>query len=425
MTKPIPTALAAARAISSGELTAEAYVRACLERIAARESIVHAWSYLAADAALATARALDKAPGGGPLKGIPVGVKDIIDTDDMPTAYGSKIYAGYRPVRDAACVALTRSAGGIILGKTVTTEFAYYGPGPTANPHNANHTPGGSSSGSAAAVADAMVPLAFATQTAGSTIRPAAFCGCVGYKPSFGTIDCSGVRPLAASLDTVGVMAMDVADAAFFVSVLANRPKLMIDGEALRAPRIGLCRTHEWDLAAPEMQALVLDAAKRAERAGAKLVEIVLPAPFDRLAEAQRKIMAYETARSVHPELRKHRDKVSAVMQSFAEDGNKLAAEDYDAMRRLRIEGAAKLDDIFGGSDVLLVPAAPGEAPAGLGATGDPIFNRVWTLLRLPCMTLPAGKGPHGLPMGIQLVGRRDADAALLAAAAWVEQALG
>lgn len=424
MTRPIPTALAAARAIDAGHLTAEALIRACLDRIAEREPFVHAWTYLAGDAALAEARALDRQGSAGPLKGLPIGVKDIIDTGDMPTAYGSALYAGHRPIRDAACVALARSAGAIVLGKTVTTEFAYYDPGPTANPHNLAHTPGGSSSGSAAAVGDAMVPLAFATQTAGSIIRPASFCGCVGYKPSFGTLDLTGVRPLASSLDTLGVMTADVADAGFLVSVLASRPKLRVDGKPLEKPRIGLWRTAEWDAAEPAMQRNLLEAADRLKKSGCTVTELALPAPFERLAKAQWTIMVFETARSVHPEMRVTPERVSAVMRSYVEEGNAIAIEDYDAAKELKREGLAVFAQAFTDVDAILTLPAPGEAPIGLAATGDPIFNRTWTLLGVPCLTLPYGHGLHGLPLGVQLVGRPSGDAPLLSAGAFIEQAL-
>ncbi|HTJ03117.1 MAG TPA: amidase [Methylovirgula sp.] len=424
MTRPIPTALAAARAISDGSLTAEALVRACLERIEAREPFVHAWIHLASEAALAEARALDKQAGGGLLKGIPIGVKDIIDTADMPTAYGSTLYAGHRPIRDASCVALSRSAGAIILGKTVTTEFAYYEPGATANPHNADHSPGGSSSGSAAAVGDGMVPLAFGTQTAGSIIRPASFCGCVGYKPSYGTLDLTGVRPLAVSLDTLGVMAADVADAAFYVSVLASRPALRVDGKTLEKPRIGLWRTFEWDEAEPAMQAKFIETAERLKKAGCIVKDLALPSPFDTLAKAQWAIMAFEAARAVHPEMRVAPDKVSAIMRAYVEDGRAVSIDDYDAYKARKQEGLAVFNDAMGDLDVVLTLGAQGEAPAGLSATGDPIFNRIWTLLGTPCITLPCGVGAHGLPLGVQIVGRVGNDAQMLAAAAWIEQTL-
>src|SRR6266851_1743143 len=216
----------AAREIAAGRLSAEALIAACLDRIAARETVVGAWHYLDRDAALAAARQRDASSPSGPLHGVPIAVKDLIDTSDMPTGYGSPIYEGHRPAADAACVALARAAGAVVLGKTVTTEFACFTAGKTANPRNPAHTPGGSSSGSAAAVADGMVPLAFGSQTAGSVIRPASYCGVVGFKPSFGLIARAGVKPLADSLDTIGTMARNVADAAFFAGILGGRPAL-------------------------------------------------------------------------------------------------------------------------------------------------------------------------------------------------------
>ncbi|PKU22400.1 amidase [Telmatospirillum siberiense] len=424
MSRAIPGALAAARAIVDGSLTAEALTRACLERIAAREPEIHAWTYLGGEAALAEARALDRQSGGGPLKGLPIAVKDLIDTGDMPTAYGSALYARHRPARDASCVALARSAGAIVLGKTVTTEFAYFEPGPTGNPHNPRHTPGGSSSGSAAAVADGMVPLAFGTQTAGSIIRPAAFCGCVGYKPTFGLLDVTGIRPFAVSLDTLGVLAADVADAAFFVSVLAGRPTLRVDDRDWDVPRIGCCRTPEWPAADAAMQGCLLDAADRLGRAGASVSEVVLPAPFDALGRAQWTVMAYEAARSVHPEMRSDPSGVSPKMRALAEAGAVMPAEDYMQAKELAVQAAQGLTAAMAGLDLLMVPAACGEAPEGLASTGDPLFNRGWTLLGNPAVAVPCGTGPKGLPLSVQLIGRRGGDCRLLAAAAWVERAL-
>src|SRR5438874_13332130 len=253
----------AAQEIASGRLTAEALASACLDRIAAREAVVGAGHYLDPDAALAAARRCDASPPRGPLHGVPIGVKDLIDTVDMPTGYGSAIYEGYRPAADAACVALARAAGAIVLGKTVTTEFACFTAGKTANPRNPAHTPGGSSSGSAAAVADGMVPLGFGTQTAGSVIRPASFCGCVGYKPSFGVIPRAGVKPLADSLDTIGVMARSVDDAALCPGVLAGRPALRDIAMPEAPPRIGIYRTPVWSEAEPSTIA-AMDRARAA-----------------------------------------------------------------------------------------------------------------------------------------------------------------
>jgi len=418
----IPTALEAARRIADGSLTCEALARACLERIAEREPTVQAWQHLDPDAALEAARRLDRS-GGGPLKGLPVGVKDNIDTADMPTAYGSSLYEGFRPPRDAACVALARHAGALILGKTVTTEFAYFQPGKTRNPRAPGRTPGGSSSGSAAAVADGMVPLAFGTQTAGSVIRPASYCGCVGYKPSFGLIDRTGVRPFADSQDTVGVFAATVGDAAFFAAVLAGRPALRVGEEPLR-PQVGLCLTHEWEAATPATRDALEEAGRRLRAAGIAVREVDLPERWRGLFEAQKTIMAYEGARAGAPEMLTVPDRLSAKLREILEAGAAVAPEDYDAAHALAQEARAGFGAVLDGVDVLLTPSAPGEAPQGLGATGDPVFNRVWTLLGAPCVSVPGLTGPSGLPVGVQVVGRPGDDRRTLAAAAAVERAL-
>ncbi len=271
----------AARQIAERRITAEALVTAYLDRIEAREAVVGAWQYLDREQALATARQRDAEAPRGPLHGVPIAVKDLIDTVDMPTTYGSAIYRGHRPDADASCVALARAAGAIVLGKTVTTEFATFTPGKTANPRNPAHTPGGSSSGSAAAVADGMAPLAFGTQTAGSVIRPGAFCGCVAYKPSFGLINRAGVKPLADSLDTIGVFARSVDDAAFFAGVLSERPSLRHLAVPQQAPRFALYRTPLWDQAEPATAA-ALDIARTAlERAGALVTELAIAPEHD------------------------------------------------------------------------------------------------------------------------------------------------
>ncbi len=415
-------ALDAARRICRRELSAEALVRACLARIEEREAVVGAWTHLDADAALAQARALDAGPVRGPLHGLPLGVKDLIDTADMPTAYGSPIYAGHRPAWDAACVASARAAGAVVLGKTVTTEFATYHPGKTANPHNPAHTPGGSSSGSAAAVADFMVPLACGTQTAGSVIRPAAFCGVVGFKPSFGLISRAGVKSLAESLDTIGVFARDVADAALFAGVLAGRD--LLPPATPRPPRVGLCRTDEWEQAAPEAKGAFETAATRLAAAGAKVSDIDLPAEFSGLVAAQTEIMAYEAAQALAYETHAHNEQLSTRLRALIAQGVALAPARHDENRLLARRCRQLLADAFRDVDILMAPSAPGEAPAGLAATGNPVFNRIWTLLGTPCVHLPFAQGLCGLPVGVQAVGPRGGDRATLAAAAWAHAAL-
>jgi Asp-tRNA(Asn)/Glu-tRNA(Gln) amidotransferase A subunit family amidase len=414
----------AAERIAAGRLTAEALVAAFLDRVAAREEVVGAWQHLDREQALATARRRDGEAPRGPLHGVPVAVKDLIDTVDMPTAYGSPIYRGHRPAADASCVALARAAGAVVLGKTVTTEFACFTPGKTANPHNPAHTPGGSSSGSAAAVAAGMAPLAFGTQTAGSVIRPAAYCGVIGYKPSFGLINRTGVKPLADSLDTIGVMARTVEDAAFFVGVLTERPALRRLPPLPAAPRFGLYRTPMWD-EAEAATAAALDAARAAlERAGAEVAELAIALEHEGLNRAQEQIMGFEIARALAHERLEHSAELSPALAQLLDAGLAVGADAYD---RAQAEAAAARDRLpafFGNCDAVLVPAAPGEAPLGLGATGNPVFNRMWTLLGVPCVTLPAHRGESGLPIGVQLVGRIGDDARLMAAALILEQAL-
>ena len=414
----------AARQISERRITAEALVTAYLERIEERESVVGAWQYLDRNQALTMARKRDAEAPRGPLHGIPIAVKDLIDTVEMPTSYGSPIYRGHRPDADASCVALARAAGAIVLGKTVTTEFATFFPGKTANPRNPAHTPGGSSSGSAAVVADGMAPLAFGTQTAGSVIRPGAFCGCVAYKPSFGLINRAGVKPLADSLDTIGVFARSAEDAAFFAGVLSERPALRHLSSPQQVPRFGLYRTPAWAQAEPATVA-ALDAARMAlERAGATVMELPIAPEHEGLSEAQDTIMWFETVRALAHERIEHSAQLSPPLAQLIDAGMAVGADVYDQARVRTAEARAKLDAFFGPCDAVLVPAAPGEAPAGLGNTGDPIFNRMWTLLGVPCAALPARWSDNGLPTGVQLVGRVNDDARLMLCAAFLERAL-
>jgi Asp-tRNA(Asn)/Glu-tRNA(Gln) amidotransferase A subunit family amidase len=416
------TARDAATRIAAGTLTAQALVEACLDRIAAREPTVGAWAHLDADQALAEARARDQSTRSGPLQGVPIGVKDIMDTADMPTGYGSRIYRGFRPGADAACVALARAAGAVILGKTVTTEFAAMSPGKTRNPHHPAHTPGGSSSGSAAGVADFMMPLAFGTQTAGSIIRPASFCGVVGMKPSFGLIAVAGTKPLAPSLDTIGGFARTVGDMAWFLAALTGRPEL-VPSAPMAKPRIGLYRPSPWEEARPDTIAALETARERLSRAGANLGERGAFAAFERLIPAQQAIMSHEAARNLAWERVNRANELMPRTASMLADGLAITAAAYDEARRTAAAARAELGAFFGEFDAMLVPAAPGEAPP-IATTGDPIFNRPWTLLHLPCIALPSHRGANGLPVGIQLVGRAGDDARLFATALFAEAAL-
>ncbi|HVM80224.1 MAG TPA: amidase [Stellaceae bacterium] len=418
------SAIDVARQIEGGTLTATSLVRAYLDRISEREPVVGAWQHLDPKQAIAAAEAADKGPRRGPLQGLPVGVKDIMDTMDMPTTYGSRVYGGHRPRGDAACVALARAAGAVILGKTVTTEFAAGSPGKTRHPHNPAHTPGGSSSGSAAGVADRMIPLGFGTQTAGSIVRPSSYCGVVGYKPSFGTVAVAGTKPLAESFDTIGAIGNHVADAALFVGALSNRPGLL-PKEPHQKPRIGFFRTAQWEKADPACRALLEDAAGRLARAGAAVADRAPFAPLDGIAEVHLTHMNYEMARNLAWERTAHWDLLAPRTTETLREAVTISAEAYDQARRTTAAARERVPELFGEFEALLVPAAPGEAPARLDMTGDPLFNRTWTLLHLPCVTVPAGRGPAGLPIGIQLVGRLGDDARLLAIARFAEQALG
>lgn len=405
------TALSAAEAaarIRAGSLTSEALVRACLDRITAREPVVHAWAWVDPDAALAAARACDVQAPRGPLHGVPVGLKDVIDTADMPTEFGSEAFAGHLPARDAACVTALRAAGAVIMGKLVTAEFATYRPGPTANPLNPGHTPGGSSSGSAAAVADRHVPLALGTQTAGSVIRPASFCGIHGFKPTFGRYSNDGVIATAHRLDTLGSFARTVEDLLLLDAALGDAA----DPPA-PVPVVGFYRSEAWDEASPAMQRALEETAARLHAAGYAVIDITAAEPFATLAEAQAIIHKHEAFLCLGDIRRERADKVSRIFRDFIDEGERISAETY--AWACGVQDICKADEaaLFGGADVLLTPGAPGIAPEGLSATGNPRFNRAWTALGTPCLGFPGGS-ENGLPLGLQFVGRSGSDRALL-----------
>jgi len=412
-------------ATTAGKVTCEDVVRDCLARIEAHEPDVHAWATVDAELALKQARDLDRGSARGPLHGVPIGVKDIIDTADLPTEMGSPIYRGHRSATDAACVALVRAAGAVILGKTVTCEFAGMTAGITTNPHDAAHTPGGSSSGSGAAVADFMAPAAFGTQTGGSVLRPAAYCGVFGFKPSFGAFNRRGVYPAAESLDTIGLIARSLDDIELVSDVLELRPP-SAPRSLDRAPRIGLCRTPLWHTAQPETVAAVEDAAARLGKAGAQVRDVVLPEEFSGLRNAAREtINNYERAAAMGYEWNSHREAISERLRKRIEIGRAMPHGEYLAAIRLGEDCRARLPEVFDGIDVLLAPCANGEAPRGLGDTGDPGFQAIWTILYTPALALPTHRGPNGLPVAIQLVAQRYDDRRLFACARWVWQQLG
>jgi len=404
-------------------MSCEAMIRGHLARIDAREGEVGAWVYVDGEAALAEARALDASPRRGALHGLAIGVKDIIDTADMPTEYGSPIYKGHRPVRDAACVQRLKAAGAIILGKTVTTEFAFVHPGRTRHPLDPGCSPGGSSSGSAAAVADGMVPVALGTQTGGSTIRPAAFCGVVGYKPGFGRFPSDGMKPLAPSLDTIGLMARTVDEVARVGAVLAGEPISAPASFLLQdPPRLALCHTPYAAQAEPQAIARLDVVASRLARAGARVRDQELPGMFAELDRLHRVIMSHETAQSMAHEWRTARDRLSPGMSEFIERGLSTSTQAVAAARAHVEACKAALPGLLGDDELILTLPAAGEAPVGLASTGNAVFCRMWTLLGVPCLTLPAGCGERGLPLGVQLVG--GPESSLFAVASWTAQRL-
>jgi len=386
--------------LRSGELGAAEFTAACLEAIEAREGELHAWAHLDPEQALARARVLDRLPAGerGPLHGIPVGVKDIIDTADLPTEYGSPIYAGHRPAADAEVVVRLRAAGAVVIGKTVTTEFALFSPGRTTNPHDSTRTPGGSSSGSAAAVGAGTVPLALGTQTAGSVVRPASFCGIVGVKPTFDAIPSRGVKPASPTLDTVGIFARDVAGAAYALEALVG-PRSGATGAPDRL-RIGVAYTPEWDLVPADTCARIEETIVAL---GASIREVEVPGPFAGLVEAQTCVMNVEITHALAVERAYHYKQLSPILQQQLTAGDKVAWS-YEAARAHIERCRGLLPVLFHGVDALLAPSVLGEAPPLEQGTGDPLLCRAWTALGTPTVSVPGLTGPVGLPLGIQVI---------------------
>jgi len=416
------SAMEMAARIRSGAVTSVALVESCLQRIHARESSVAAWEWLDAGHALDQARRLDRCGISGPLHGVPVAVKDIFDTVDMPTCYGSSIYLGHRPAADADCVRRVRAAGAVILGKTVTTEFATFCPGKTHKPHDPARTPGGSSSGSAAAVADGMVPLAFGSQTVGSVIRPASFCGVVGYKAGFGRFDLSGMKALAERLDSLGFFARSVRDAALFADVVAGRADAGMLAVPNRPPRVALIRTAQWDRADATTHRAVEAVVSLLVDSGAETDEPRLPAEFADLPDIQNRIFTAGAAETLAAEWRDHRDRLSPQLCALLEEGLSHGPAEIAAAEGVADRCRAFMDELFVEFDFVLAPAAPGEAPVGLDNTGDPLFSRAWTLLHGPCLSVPGQSGENDMPVGVQLVGRRGGDDRLLAWADWLAE---
>ena len=408
--------------IKTGRASPQELLADCFERIRLREPEVRAFSCLAEENALQQVAEMSAGDGSKPLSGIPVGIKDIMNTAQLPTTMGSPIYADYRPQRDAACVSMCKAAGAVVPGKTVTTEFAYFLPGKTRNPHNTQHTPGGSSMGSAAAVADCMLPFALGTQTAGSVIRPAAYCGVVGYKASHGLFSLEGVTGLAQSLDSLGFFVRDARDLDLLCDVFLGAAQSGIDGST--ALRVGMVRTPHWNQLEDYQKKAIEAVCGQLTDLGCELGEVEIGPADGALSEAQATVMAYEASRSLEYEYREQQDQLSPQIIDLIETGRDTTFERYMAARRLSGLWQRKLEDVFENVDLLLAPSASGEAPKGLNATGDPVFSRMWTLLKVPTITLPTERGPNGLPLGIQLIGARGQDRRLISHARIIQDML-
>jgi Asp-tRNA(Asn)/Glu-tRNA(Gln) amidotransferase A subunit family amidase len=433
------TAAEAAALIRKGELTSEELVTACLDVVKAREEEIGAWTFLDPDYALAQARAADdvrrQERGVGALHGVPVGIKDIIETGDMPTENGSPIFAGRRTGRDAAVVERLREAGAVIMGKTVTTEMAVYHPGKTRNPHRPTHTPGGSSSGSAAAVAAHMIPLALGTQTNGSVVRPASFCGVYGLKPTFGLFSRRNVLTQSPPLDTVGIFARSIEDLAITADVLSgydeadsatwHRSRGSHHAAAMAEPPLppvlGFVKGPAWDQAAGVTQEAF---AELADELGAHCEAVELPPYFDGVIKSHADIMLADLAKNFGPLEEKAGDKLSERLRGMIEEGRRVSAVAYNNAREQQQQLYRILEQYFDRYGALLTPSAPGPAPEGIGATGNPVFCTLWTFLGTPAVSLPLLEA-EGLPLGVQLVGQRRDDARLLRTARWLVSHLG
>jgi Asp-tRNA(Asn)/Glu-tRNA(Gln) amidotransferase A subunit family amidase len=413
---PMLSALAIARSVANGERTPANAIAEQLDRIDNLDERIAAFVHR-------TPRSVLAIPTQGRLAGIGLGVKDIIDTADLPTECGSSILAGYRPRADASVVAMARAAGATVLGKTVTTEFAYFTPGPTRNPWNLSHTPGGSSSGSAAAVAAGMIPFAIGTQTGGSVIRPAAFCGVAGYKPSFRLIPTVGIKCFSWALDTVGFFAASVADVAFGAAAISGRA-LEIDRITDTPPRFGVIETHLWEEASGAMHAAIAEAERQAQRHGAVVQRLAIPDALTAAFASHGVIQDYQAAQALAYEHAHHRDALSPILRDTLDHGRSITPDVYDNARRTARRARMALADLFWGVDVLLTPSAPGPAPAGLLSTGSSIFNRLWTLLGVPCVNVPGLRGADGLPLGVQVIAPFGHDRRALEAADWLERRL-
>ncbi|MBM3485365.1 MAG: amidase [Alphaproteobacteria bacterium] len=417
------TASEMSRRLARGETTSEAIVRDCLARIGARDTLIHAWAHVDPELALFEARARDRETRKGPLHGVPVGIKDVLDTKDMPTEYGSILYRNHRPLADSACVAALRAAGAVIFGKCATTEFAAPYPIATRNPHDLARSPGFSSSGSAAAVADFHIPLALGTQTGGSVIRPATLCGTVGYKASLDGLDRGGIRNLKPTLDTLGFFARSVVDIALLRAATVGGPVGRASVDA--PPRVGLCRTPFWRDARPETVAAVEGAAAALAKAGARVTETVLPAAIADLPPRFRVISSREAVAAMEEEAARGWETINPWTRDAVTYGRKCTDAEYQEALAFATRCRDETRAMFADVDVLITPGDRGEAPADLRSIHDSPFNGFWTLLHVPCLTLPSATGPNGMPVGVQVVGPYGADDRTIAMAGWIAGVLG
>jgi Asp-tRNA(Asn)/Glu-tRNA(Gln) amidotransferase A subunit family amidase len=403
------------RRIEAGALSPNDALRESLAAIAQADSEIGA--FVAVDAGV-------RSGGAGPLQGIAVAVKDIMDTADLPTEYGSPIYSGWRPKADASIVALLRRAGGSVIGKAATTPFAFLDPAGTRNPHNTAHTPGGSSSGSAAAVAAGMVPLAFGTQTGGSMIRPASYCGVAAIKPSFRILPTVGTKTYSWSLDTPGLFAATIADVAYALAALTGRDEVRVDRRAPEAPKIGLVLQDFAGDPEDASRMALEQAVSAASRAGATVIDLSLPDPVSAAFPEHPTIQDFEVRQALAWEYDHHRDALSPLLRDALDAAQGITPAQYDAARRITNRARIALRDVFSDCDVLLTYAAPGAAPKGLSSTGNSRFNRLWTLMGNPCVSVPGRYDEAGLPVGIQVIAAFGADDKALAAAAFLEKAI-
>ena len=409
----------AAALIRNGQISALELVTACLDRIDERDDSLHAWQLVDDRGALAAAKRADNlSEKNGLLHGVPVGLKDIIDTADLPTTYGSKAFQNHQPERNADCVNALTAQGAIILGKTVTTEFAFFAPGLTVNPHNHAHTPGGSSSGSAAAVADFHVPIALGTQTAGSIIRPASFNGVYGYKPSYNFYSNRGVHPLSPSLDTLGSFTRSIDDFVLLNAVLGNSPPISV--HTSKPFRLAVVRTPYWAQASPAMRSAFVDFQQRVESNGLEIVDAATLVPtldemIAEISDAQLALMASEAEKILSPIVAEHGDLIRPETKNLVAMGLDAPADIVEKISSARTRSNEMIAALFDIADVVFTPSALGVAPAGIESTGDPVFNRAWTFAGLPCVNLPLTKAEGDLPLGAQLVGKPNGDGELLA----------